>query len=182
MFMFWFFWLLGMWDLGSLSGDGTPSHPSSLLEGEVLTTGLPGKSSSGVHVLSVLRAHHGVAAVDGWWTAGVPSWVPQGSPAHHPGDGCNPWWLTLLLTDMAGDIPFSTKVHTRTHAHTCTHTGTHTCRCTYAHTCTHVHHTRPHTCTHSSQARAEGDSRCCSKLQNEENSFHRRTWGWRVTG
>ena len=39
-FMFWFFWPQGMWDLTSLTRDGTHTP----CEGEVLTTGPPGKS------------------------------------------------------------------------------------------------------------------------------------------
>ena len=38
--MFWFFWPQGMWDLTSLTRDGTHTP----CEGEVLTTGPPGKS------------------------------------------------------------------------------------------------------------------------------------------
>ena len=39
--MFWFFWPRGMWDLSSPTGI-EPASPA--LEGEALTTGLPGKS------------------------------------------------------------------------------------------------------------------------------------------
>ena len=42
-FFFFFFWLWAMWDLAPWAGV-EPEHPA--LEGEVLTTGLPGKSLS----------------------------------------------------------------------------------------------------------------------------------------
>ena len=166
------FWLLGMWDRGSPTRDGTHPHPSPpLLEGEVLTTGQPGKSLSFVFMSwasSGLTMESGCSLMADGWQVFLPSWVPSGSPAHHP------WWLpslmtvTSLFTDMAGDIPFLTKVHTcalmhtRAHTHTCTHT----CRYTYAQ-CTHLH---AHTYTHM---HTQLTSTCRRGFQLLQQALHR---------
>ena len=174
------FWLLGMWDLGSPTRDGTRPHPSPpILEGEVLTTGLTGESLSFVFMSwasSGLTMESGCSLMADGQLVFLPSWVPAGLTGSPP--------MMVAITDDC-DILVYWCGRRRSISHQGTHMHTH------AHTHADIHmynvhmcmHTRTHTCTHSSQARAEGDSRSCSKRFTEWVPLHRRsTWGWRVTG
>ena len=152
------FWLLGMWDRGSPTRDGTHPHPSPpLLEGEVLTTGQPGKSLSFVFMSwasSGLTMESGCSLMADGRQVFLPSWVPSGltsSPS-----------VMVAITDDCDILVYwygrrhsisHQGTHMRTHAHTCTdtHMYTHmqiyictmyTCACTHVHT--HVHTAHKH--------------------------------------
>ena len=147
------FWLLGTWDLSSLTRAGT--HPTLPLPSWKVKSWPPGHQGSHYPVCPLPERPQGSP----WRAAAV--WrlmdgrcsflpeFPQGSPAHPL------WWLQhwwpwhpCLLTGQEA-FHFSP-------------------RCTRAHSCTHMHRL-----THRSEARAEGDSRSCSKRVTEWAPLHR---------
>ena len=64
-FLFWIFWPRGMWDLSSQTGI-EPAPPA--LEGEVLTTGLPGKSLEFLYISPFLLYLHWCSTLAACWS------------------------------------------------------------------------------------------------------------------